>query len=733
MTGVYLAFVFVSVLLVLVVAPRIIFPLREIPGTFLDRTMAGAVGITAITVAAMYLFGVFGMLETFAILAVWAATWWIAKGRHQERGRLRRFAQSVFTWSDLAEQKGVGGAASELGGGATSRAGWRTRKRLSEWRRSYPGHGAMAVSLGVLGVLAYAAYLRFERALTHLELVPQDSYLALFTTKAVNNGEFLKEGIYPQGVIFWWSIIDRFYVFETHQFIRFMGPAMAVLELIALYWVVSRVTRSRAAGLLSLSIFGLFAGNPGLFVDWSRQIGAMVQEMGIAFAIVSLVYGANYMAEGRNRDLWLAGASLFVAATGHTATVIPLAIGYTAIMIAGLLTRSWTQRSFVRMVVVGLAAVVVAHVYFPIGWLKGIPLVQSFEFYDPSNVGGFATTIAEGAMRGQVGEALRNNSIFQLGFGGALLAAVIGLLLAAAKRDVGKRLLAYGGASLGMMIAYDFVLVRYGLLFRVRMSWVAAVFMVIGVGLALGALVSLVGSLGQVRDVLHERLEGSRRLVRTGLELAALAVAVVIVAALWPSHHSVARTVAPSGYPQATEVSTDIISSEDKLTYTLVGVSEQFQEAAFNGWFVEAWVFAKDITFSDARDPAHEIPVPTNTVYVFVEKEVFEGPQSRPFGPTEEYYRNTTKRERIMQRILLWMEEYRRFHDDVEVFYEDAQLRVYRIERTVDLSRAQRSPAFKDYTWRPGELFNDDGDITADRVEPDPEASTLPAPARVPG
>lgn len=718
MTGVYLAAVFISVIVVLVVVPRVIFPLKKIEGTFLDRTVAGAVGITAVTVAAMYVFAAIGLLETFAIIAVWAATWWFAKGRFQERGRFRRVVQNFFTWSDMAEAKGIGGAAQEMTGGATARAGWRTRKWLSGVRDRYPGHGAMLVSLGVLAVLAVAAYLRFERALTHAELVPQDSYLALFTTKAVTAGEVLKEGIYPQGVLMWWSMIDRFFIFDTYQLIRFLGPTMAVLELVVLYWVVSRTTRSRAAGLVSLSIFGIYAGNPALFVDWSRQIGAMVQEFALAFAIVSLVYGASYMATHRLADLLLAGGSLFVALTGHTATLVPLAIGYTAILVVGLLTGGWTTRALSRMVVVGIVALLAGHAYFVLGILRGNEIALVFDLYNPTSVETFSSS---GAETGPiiVGDAIRNNVVFQIGLASSAIATVIGLMLVAARRrDVGRMLAAFGASTVLLLLVYDFVLVRFGILFRVRMAWVAAVFMVIGIGLGLGAIASLLASMGKVKDLLTERLASGQRLVRSGVEIAAAVLAVIIVAALWPSHHSVAREVSPSGYPQATEVAIDIIDSEDRLTYTVVGVSEQFQEVSYNGWFAEAWVVARDVTFSEARDPAYEVAIPTNRVYFFVEKQVFMGPQSRPFGPTEEYYRNTVKRERIQQRLLLWCDEYRRFHNDMEIIYDDPQLRVYKLERTVDLARAERLPAFKDYTWVPAQYFDDDGDITADRVTP---------------
>jgi hypothetical protein len=116
--------------------------------------------------------------------------------------------------------------------------------------------------------------------------------------------------------------------------------------------------------------------------------------------------------------------------------------------------------------------------------------------------------------------------------------------------------------------------------------------------------------------------------------------------------------------------------------------------------------------------------VPTNRVYIFAEKVPFPGPESPPFGPTEEYYRNHEIRGRLEARILAWCEAYKKVHGDMSVVYEDEDLRVYEIDRKVDVARAERTGDFRDYTWKPGQLFNDDKDITADRVTPDTGAAT---------
>lgn len=716
--------------IVMIVFPRIVFPLSEVPGTFLDRALAGVMLFSALNMAAMYVFGSIGMLETLPLVAVWVITWWFLKGRKRPKGRLVDSGGRFLKFLDDTEDRGFGGMTRSYGTDLRDGSGRRLRGRWAAFRDSYPGHGAALVSIAVLVVLAVAAYLRFSRSLQHVELVPQDSYLALYWTKSITNGEILKEGIYPQGVYLWLSLLDRFYPMSTYNFIRFAGPMMATLELITLYWVVSRVSRSRAAGLLSLAFFGLFAGAPSFFVDWSRQIGAMTQEMALAFAIVSLVYGGLYMTT--RRPLWLALAmvTMFAAVTSHTVTLIPLAIGYAAIVVVGLLSASWDRQSFLRLVGWSLAAVAAGNIYFLIGWLKGNSLVQSFALYNPSYAGGFSGTGTDVAGVAP-GDATFHNAFFQIGLAGAVVAIVIGLFVMFSGQRDARVLVAYGITCLAMMLVYDFVFVRYGLLFRVRAMWATVVFLTLGVGLGLGAVIGLAGRLARVRDLLSERSEGRDRPRRTVVELVGAVIAIVVMMIYWPAYASASREVGPSGYPQATEVSLDIIDSEDRLTYTFVGMSEQFQESAFQGWFIEAWVFARDIRMSAARSPEEDVPIPTNTFYVFVEKEVFRGPESPPFGPTEEYYRNSIKRERIMQRISRWMELYSSTHRGVSIVHDDAQLRVYKVRRNVSQNYARGAPEFKDYTWRPGEYFDDDGDITAERVRPNPRASTLPAGPQV--
>jgi len=715
---VQIAGIVVSILLVLVLLPRVIFSLDRVPGTFLDRTMAGAVYMTALTVAAMYVLGTFGLLEMLGLIVVWVGAWWLNKGRRTPP-RFSRIIERTLEASDRVERDGAKGFARGRVGGARASM----RHRASEvWARRPEGTG-LVTSVAVLVVLTAAAGLRFSRAFGHLDLVPQDSFLALSWTTFLNKGRVLADGTYPQGSYMWMSMLHRFYPFGVYNFIRWIGPTMNVLELVTLYWVVSRATRNRAAGLLALAVFGMFAGHPALLVDWTRQIGSMSQEFALAFALCSLVFGARYMAGRQDHDLALAGSALFVAATSNTLVVPLLALGYVVIVVVGLVTASWDRRSFVRLVAVGMGCLVAANLYFALGAIRHIPLNASFDLYLPTNRVTLAVTpIIDSPQKGR---ELAGNPIYQLGTIGAAVGIVCGVALLRRRPEDGRLLVVVSTTAFAAMLIFDLVLWKSGLLFRVRQGWITAELVMVGLGVGIGGPVLAIA--GALEDNRSARWAEARKRVTPGLrEGVAFIVAALLFLGLWPQYSAAARTVFPSGYPQASQVAVDVAARSLNLTFTFVGVSEQYQEALDKGFFTEAWVFARDITMHDARDPAYELPIPTESVYIFLERVPFVGPQAAPVGPTQEYYRDQEKRARLMARIRIWSDAYRQSHHDMTTVYEDGELAVYRIKRKVDVATADLSPAFKDYTWLPGEIFDTDNDVTDDVVIPDPASSTLP-------
>lgn len=708
------------------IVPRVIFPLERVPGSGLDRVMAGIVAMAAFNTAVMYLLGSVGLLETAPIVVSWAVCWYVLKGRHREGGRVAGLVERGFAYADRRERAGSAAARSpSRRGPAAEPASWLPSGIRTSWQRTWaeqPTGGELVLRIAVVGILLAAAALRFSRAWSHVELVPQDSYLALSWTTFIGQGRLLADGIYPQGTYLCMSLVDRLYPGDVYSAVRFLGPLLNVFGLVALYWAVSRVSRNRAAGLLALAVFGLFAGHPDLLVTWPRQIGAMTNEFAIAFGLVSIVYAARHLTTRDDVDLALAGGALFMAVTSNTLVLPLIGIGYLAVLVAAVLTGAIAP--LVRIVVVSVVAALAANYYMLLGFLQGNSFVMSFRLYQP---GSEATFNDVGTGELQAGDLLANNELYLVAFLGAVVGVVIGIA-GWRRHRLGHGLLVLSLTTAVALLANDLIGPELGLLFRTRMQWMAGALIPVGMGVGVGAVIAAVAGAREQEPVIS--LVGSapkvtRGTPRSAVAFAGLLVVFVALAMMWPRQDAIAREAAPSGYPQATDVSLDIIREEERLEFTLVGVSEQYQEALSAGFFVEAWVFARDITMSDAQDPAFELPIPTDRVYLFVEKETFPGPESPPVGPTEEYYRDLDKRERLMQRMLRWAELYRESHGDMSVLYDDPELRVYRIDRNVDVTRANRSRLFKDYRWEPNRLFNTDAAITEDRITSNPRSGVV--------
>jgi hypothetical protein len=712
--------VLAAALVVFGLIPRIIFPRGEVPGRALDRAVAGLVLMSALCLASMYVLGTFGMLETFALIPIWGAVWWFSKGRYQPRGRVDRLGEGVLGTLELFEGGREKRSRTVFARGREV-VGTATRAQVRVVREESQGFSTWAIRLAAVAVLLGAAALRYSRALHHVDLVPQDSFLALSWTTFLDKGRLLADGTYPQGTYMWLSMISRFYPGGVYSLIRFGGPLMNVLELGILYWAVSRTTSSRAGGVVAMAVIGFFAGNPQLLVTWDRQIGAMTNEFAIAFGLISIVFASDYLGDGETIHLVLAGAAMFVAVTSNTLVVPLLAVGYIAIFVSGLVLGGWEKPKLRRIILVGLLAMVAANYYFALGAIRHVPLEDSFTQYLPNNNAGFAvgaegtaSTAAQANAGEPPGHELRTNGPYQIATLGAVL-GIVGALFMGRTR-LGRVMLSMSLTALCVLLLYDLVFVRYALLFRTRMAWMTGQVLSLSIGLGLGALVAAAGRLVNVKDLLRQRRTEPGYARFSILSVVSLVLATVMIIYLSPLQGAVAREADPSGYPQADTVALQILNKETPLSFTFVGVSEQYQEVLAYGYFTEAWVFARDITYDDAEDPSYELPIPTDRVYIFAEKVPFTGPQAPATGPTQEYYRDATKRAIIMARILQWCQVYQSFHHDMSVVYEDADLRVYEINRVVDVTRAERAHEFVDYTWHPGKYFNTPADITADRV-----------------
>ena len=157
-------------------------------------------------------------------------------------------------------------------------------------------------------------------------------------------------------------------------------------------------------------------------------------------------------------------------------------------------------------------------------------------------------------------------------------------------------------------------------------------------------------------------------------------------------------------FEEMTRVTMRIKREHNPGTYSIIGMTTQRQVLAGAGWFIEQWVVARDI--DDVPDD-DVFPVPTPDTFVFVELGALDIAALDPAGPSEEYYSNPDKRGRIQAILYDWAEHRLAVDSDTTLYHDGTDIRVYRVARNPALRVSDDDVMFTDYTWRPGELFNE--------------------------
>jgi hypothetical protein len=134
-----------------------------------------------------------------------------------------------------------------------------------------------------------------------------------------------------------------------------------------------------------------------------------------------------------------------------------------------------------------------------------------------------------------------------------------------------------------------------------------------------------------------------------------------------------------------------IMKENNRLEYTVVGPPEWYQRVLGAGYHVQLIDFADRLTLGDASDPGWQVPVGTERIFVYTEKQIFRYRIVQTAdGIVGDRYQRYAGRKELMEEVNRWMETYARFHSDVSVYYEDDQIRVWLIEHPADSLLAKR-------------------------------------------
>lgn len=682
-----------------VLLPWLILPTPKSARNTLDVLVINFLRWIAIVVVVTQILAALRLYETttLIILSVIACYWFKLRPMGVDRewfsGLGERISVRAANFGDRFESGEVQVSSRTRASKKTAKAE-RDPDKLSR-RDSLPSVMFMLVLIiPLVIVLGISYYLRVKVPAAHVSLSPSDNYTILTWTKLLEQNQIYTEGIYPHGVHAILALWHKFSLgLDTADLIRFSGPLMTLLIPIGALFTTLRLTRNPGAAVFAASIFGIFGSRAEFLVPWARQSAPLPQELSLGIAMITLAFVAMAVTSRHKGHLWTVGAGCFAMAMIHPLPLFvffaaggALAIG-TGIFVKGGMPAA--MRTIGAMLLGGLAG----HIYIPLGLLFGKELFAGIRDLLPF-VGTASATDA--AAEQSAVQEFGQNAISVGAFIGALFGFFGGfVMLATKRRSTGAMMIGLSASAVVLVALFDTRLLGLPAFYAIRIAWI------VGPTLALGYGVGLAGIL----SVVPMRVG----IARAAISMAVAVLAIFVFAARFPIHADAGSALRVDTDYEAISVETrKIMRSSENFTYTVVGIPEQRQRVLGDGFFVELWVFARDVRAQDAVRPGYELPIPTEDVYITVEKhplialDLSEGANN----PTNEYYRTEVKRGRIMAITYEWAETYRRYHSDMTIHYDDSNIRIYRIHRTADFKLADESSAFKDYSYEQGELFN---------------------------
>ncbi|KRE47914.1 hypothetical protein [Paenibacillus sp. Soil522] len=195
------------------------------------------------------------------------------------------------------------------------------------------------------GVLGTAAYVRFYDAVHYAAPALSDGSVTLAWMKFINNRLIFVEGIYPQGFHITLSLLSKFAAIDPLYILKYTGPLNGVLTAAGFYFVLSRLTGNKMAGIAGAALFGL--GGTFLFGgDWERQAATNSQEFAYVFAFPALYFFLRYLEKGRRHSFWTGFAAVSITGFVHSLVFAFVGMGLAVAMIASVMTpeaRSWKR------------------------------------------------------------------------------------------------------------------------------------------------------------------------------------------------------------------------------------------------------------------------------------------------------------------------------------------------------------------------------------------------------
>lgn len=663
--------------LIFIVLPRQIFPAPRqghalSPSKGESRLWVDVVRMGFYTTLIVHILVLIGVYDLFSLIASYALLYLLHLFLRPQGLPLteveRLFTQLVVFGMDTLERR--------VSYGELARRRW---DDFEAWiRRRMPSRDQILWGLTLAWVLLVSVYLRLYEALTHAALTPA-FYSHLKWLKSLTRRELYVDGIYPYGAFTLLSALKHFTLLDEGMLLRVAQALAGGLTVAAIYFALRRFSGRRDAALLGASLYGIFAFAqifPGLPLYPNE---ALPLEMALAFLLPTWVFLVRYLAEQERVWLTLAFQGTVTVFLIHPFVGAVALAGWVLAMPAAFIYGRWRAQGTPQMTLAAVGAVILGNIFYLVGqlggkeWVKG-PLALTAQIWGRW----FEETAKQ--PRALVSET---PVFFVALFATALLFLPGGDDDVPGLRAFDKLRARYsthtGRVTLALALFFATLLFearRLGwaeLFARQLTATMASLLACAVLGLAYGMIASWGAALGRrLRFRPGAQPEGPGTPPASWSFVSLGATVVILAVLLAASPPLIVKGASKGEYDAVALKIYDIKQEHLAYTWTIVGTSEVLPHILGRGWYLNADYFLQNYSPGTYRyDPRQpELSVPTEHVYIVVEKNVYVAPSTA---------KGLLQREAMEQALWEWCRTYEPLHDNMTVYYEDSNIVIYHI------------------------------------------------------
>lgn len=635
---------------------------------YLDKVFISFIHANFITIILVHLLSFLKLFETFSLVFVFFAVYvvyiWV-KGGKSPASLADALGMKIIV-NILNMSEGKLGLFGELKHGF--------RKRLNMFFAGVKQFFLKSLTdpfggLLILFAFSLAAYIRFKHAFSHLYLGASDCYVHLAWLKYLGSNNIYIDGIYPSGYHAIIAALNKIFFIDPYTILRFFGPLAGVLIVLSLYYVLKKNFTSSHIIWLAVCVYGILI-DPIFPMDVWRQMSALPQEYAIIFFLPGLHFFDMFYKYNKNIYLLLAGECVALTLLIHPYVTVFLGLGYIVIFLINI-SKMMNVKKLTEVVVTMLLSIIIGFLPMIIAVLLGMEFHGSLGYIQRS-----VKLVDELPTQEQLvnpGGLQEINPYMKLYFVCIMIVFFVLVMQYLFKR---KRI---DKNEIKTSVTIILISIIFYVLFRARYFQIPEIMDVNRIGIFLAIMMAIVYSL--TLKIFDLFLSG--RFVNYLLKSIVCLACIMFI-------YSNANLRIPAGYQleydEAVQAYYEIKENFPALQWTIISPVEQYQQVMWYGWHYELWELAKKI---DVKD--NKLEIPTDYIFIFVEKYplnsekmVSKEDAEKPFPSSGEYisdFYHEEPRKIIQAKVYFWAEEYRKKHDNMEIYMDNEVLRVYFIKQ----------------------------------------------------